>query len=145
MNPAETVHSCPLNDWAWLVKASICSIQRKRPLSDFNRNADGQKKSPDSHALFTWASELKQRSHRKQDCGVYRGDTDNCRAGLGGRGVNCSFLPELKRSRGKENTLHSESGELPFCFQTQMVPLTLASFIRLGWKTATWFELMVMF
>lgn len=70
------VHSCPLKHWAWLVKASICSTQIKGPLSDFNQNTDGQRKSPDSSALFARGSELKERNQGKQDCGVYSGETD---------------------------------------------------------------------
>lgn len=66
MNPAEVVHSCPLKDWAWFVKTSICSTQRKRPLRDFNQNADGQRKSPDSNALFTWVqSQRRQATENK--------------------------------------------------------------------------------
>lgn len=105
MNPAEMVDSYPLKDWAWLVKTSICSVQRIGPPSDFNQNTDGQKKSPDSNAPFIRVSELKERSHRKQDCDVYRGDTDNCRAG----GASL-FVPVLRGSRGSQRK-HSVPGK----------------------------------
>lgn len=132
----------PLENLGQLVKTSICSTQIKGPLNDFNQNTDGQQKSPESSALFTWVSELKERSQWQQDCGVYRGETDKSRAG------GTSIVSSGMYWNGVKAVKHTAvtSRELPVCLQTQVVVLlTLTSLISLYiplvllWKTATWF------
>lgn len=78
---------------------------------------------------FSLGSQSQRKEATENKTGVYRGETDNGRAGGAWIVSYCPYWNGLEAV--KENALHLQSAQRPLCLQTQMVPLTLASLINL--------------